>query len=38
MAIFRTVYRIVQRYAPLTGLEGDADLIPLALDNVYCLG
>ena len=29
MALFRTMYRIVQRYAPLTNLEGDADLIPL---------
>ena len=29
MALFRTVYRIVQRYAPLTDVEGDADLIPL---------
>ena len=29
MALFRIVYRIVQRYAPLTHLEGDADLIPL---------
>ena len=29
MALFHIVYKIVQRYAPLTGLEGDAWLIPL---------
>ena len=34
MALFRTVYRIVQRYAPLTHLEGDADLIPLTRGTI----
>ena len=29
MALFRAVYRIVQRYGPLTELQGDAKLIPL---------
>ena len=29
MALFRTVYKTVPHYAPLTDLEGDADLIPL---------
>ena len=29
MAVYSAVYRIVQRYAPLIGLEADADLIPL---------
>ena len=28
MALFRTMYRIVQRYAPITDLEGYADLVP----------
>ena len=28
MALFRIVYRIVQRYAPLTDLEGDTNVVP----------
>ena len=29
LALFRTVYRIVQPCGPLTHLEGDAELVPL---------
>ena len=34
MSLFRTVYRIVQRYGPLTDLEGDGELIPLTRGTI----